>query len=87
MTDPVPNRTTTPRGFTGYDEFTDSRGSRIRVQLSSAAMVLSDDDGVNGPFVWIFCQDADKKDDSPHLTVPQARRLKNALAAFIRENK
>jgi len=92
-------RIVTPRGFVIYDEFTDSYGSRIRVQESSNAM---------GPHVWVF---ADHQRDhlppgkraalvaagldpeelaafltpSPHLTPDQAVRLRDALDHWLNE--
>lgn len=73
------------RGFAIYEEFTDSYGSEVRVQESSSAM---------GPHCWIFCAnenfgypDPKGKDRSkvwtPHLTLEQARRVRDALNAFI----
>jgi hypothetical protein len=93
------DRRVTERGFTVYDELTDTYGSTIRVQESSAA---------TGFRVWIF---ADLKGDhlkpeeralfaahgidpeelacrlsaSPHLDPAQAERVRDALDAFIRE--
>lgn len=43
----MPERSTTPRGFAVYDEFTDSYGARICVQQSSSA---------EEPRVWIFTE-------------------------------
>lgn len=68
-------RTVTPRGFVTYDEFPDSRGSKITIRESSAA---------SGPHVWIFCEPA-YPEGEPHLTVGQARRVRDALDAFIAE--
>lgn len=72
-------RSTTERGFTIYDEFTDTYGNEVRVQESSAA---------TGAKVWIFCNDRGlpAKEEAPHLDVEQAKRLRDALDAFIREN-
>lgn len=77
----------TPRGFIVFSEFTDSYGSRIRVQESSSAEERA---------VWIFCHNNEcgradplasvlggEKDFTPHLNVAQARRLRNALDKFI----
>lgn len=101
MTETVPARSVTGRGFTIYDELADSKASRIRVQDSSAAF---------GPYVWIFADHAEpgmylthadrmalagfdlaelaaKLSPSPHLDVTQAERVRDALDAFIREAK
>jgi hypothetical protein len=43
------NRNTTERGFAIYDEFTDTYGSRIRVQESSSAEESR---------CWIFAEDS-----------------------------
>lgn len=95
------SRSVTERGFTVYDEFTDTYGSKIRIQESSNAA---------GPRVWIFAdhqQDHLKPEErallaragidpqelaarlspSPHLDVTQAERLLDALDSFIREAK
>lgn len=45
----MPERTTTSRGFAVYGEFTDTYGSRVKVQESSSA---------EGPRVWIFASHA-----------------------------
>lgn len=101
----MPDRSATPRGFTAYDEFTDTHGARIRVQQSSSATTAA---------VWIFAEHAaDKLPDrfrerlaaagftspadlaelaamlepSPHLDVEQAKRVRDALDAFIRERE
>lgn len=73
----------TPRGFSIYGEYKDSRGQTVRVQESSSAM---------GPCVWIFCNAEDGSDAlihlgkptarSPHLTKAQARRVAAALLRF-----
>lgn len=68
-----PNRSVTERGFTIYDEFADSYGGRIRVQESGAAME---------PRCWIFI---DGNPGVPHLNVEQAKRVRDALDAFITE--
>lgn len=73
----------TPRGFTIYGEYKDSRNQTVRVQESSSAA---------GPHCWIFCNDQDGTDAvihlgrpmarSPHLTPAQARRVAAALLRF-----
>lgn len=80
MTTQAPNRHATARGFAIYDEFLDDHGCVVRVQKSSAA---------TASLVWIFCANRDdpEKDCSPHLDVAGARRLRDALNTFIRENK
>lgn len=80
-TETVPARSVTGRGFTIYDEFTDTYGSQIRVQESSAAP---------GPRCWIFtaaAEDGDTVTAAAHLDVTQAERVRDALDAFIREAK
>jgi hypothetical protein len=72
----------TPRGFGIYTQFRDSCGSEVRVQESSSA---------EGPHIWIFCKNEDPMwnkgtEPSPHLTVAQARRVRDALDRFIRAN-
>lgn len=74
-----PNRSTTERGFTIYDDFTDTYGTQIRVQKSSSA---------SGPRCWIFTYPAAGNGAaSPHLDVEQAKRVRDALDAFIREHE
>lgn len=76
----TPDRT--ERGFRVYAEITDSKRSRVRVQESSAA---------TRDCVWIFCNNADPSYGlagvvpSPHLTVDQARVVRDALNEFINE--
>jgi len=95
------NRSHTERGFTIYDQFTDSYGHPVRVQESSNAI---------GAHVWIFAEpDRDylkpeeralfaahgidphelgcRLSASPHLDVEQAERVRDALDAFIFEVK
>ena len=78
MPETIPARGMTERGFTIYDQFTDTYGSDVRVQESSAATAAK---------VWIFCNKHGFPDQgtSPHLNVPQAVRLRDALDAFIAE--
>jgi hypothetical protein len=73
-----PNGSATERGFTIYDQFTDTYRNDVRVQESSSA---------EGPRVWIFCNKGGYSDltASPHLDLAQAERVRDALDAFIRE--
>ena len=66
----------TPRGFCIFGEFTDNRGSSIKIQESSAAFT--------GAHCWIFCS-RNEKDDSPHLNVSEARQVIDALQKFVLE--
>ena len=77
-TEMTPARSVTGRGFTIYDEFTDTYGNRVRVQQSSSAM---------SPRVWIFTEDDSDATTSPHLDITQAERVRDALDAFITEQK
>ena len=72
-------RRTTPRGFVIYDEFTDTYGNSVHVQESSSA---------EGARVWIFCNDGGFPDEAvpAHLDVAQAKRVRDALDAFISEH-
>ena len=74
-----PNRSTTERGFTVYDQFTDMYGHDVRVQESSSA---------EGARAWIFCSKGGSPQEkaSPHLDVEQAKRVRDALDAFIGEH-
>lgn len=67
-----PNRGTTERGFAIYDRFFDQKGTEIHVQKSSLA---------NEPCVWIFSTAL-----GAHLTIEQAKRVRDALDTFISEN-
>jgi hypothetical protein len=78
---------TTERGFAIYVEFVDTYGSNVRVQESSAA---------SEPKVWIFCDRSrgyasddlggDRQAATPHLSVEQARCVRDALDEFIKGN-
>jgi hypothetical protein len=73
------NRSTTERGFTIYDEFTDTYGTGIRVQESSSA---------EEPRCWIHADgEARGISGAPHLNLEQAKRVRDALDAFISENE
>jgi hypothetical protein len=74
----VPNRSVTSRGFDTYDEFRDSYGAAVTVRQSSAA---------SGAHVWLFAEGGgvDRNDGAAHLTVDQARRVRDALDVFIAE--
>jgi hypothetical protein len=65
----------TPRGFAVYAELVDRYGSRVRVQKSSAA---------EEPCVWISAKSGEEP-TSPHLTVEQARRVRDGLDVFLRD--
>lgn len=62
------DRSVTPRGFVAYDEFTDTYGSKIRVQQSSSA---------EGPRVWIFAEHAESR-------LPERFWSRLAAAGFTR---
>lgn len=64
-------------GFTVYDEFTDTYDARVRVQQSGSAP---------GPRVWIFAKAGDDSYTAPHLDIAQAKRVRDALDAFIAEH-
>ena len=80
-----PNRSVTERGFTNYDEFTDTYRATITVRQSSAA---------TQDCVWVFTDGGDVEPQdgsrlnrgSAHLDVEGARRLRDALDAFIAEH-
>lgn len=76
----------TARGFSVFDEFKDSKGNEIRVQMSSAAEKCC---------CWVFCHGPDGKSAythmgelgsySPHLTKAQAKRLIRGLTKFVED--
>lgn len=76
----------TQRGFQDYCELVDRYGSTVTVRQSSLA---------SEPCVWIFSK-KDGQDGvfhlgkwqaySPHLTVEQAKRVRDALQRFIDDN-
>jgi hypothetical protein len=73
------NRSTTERGFVIYDEFTDTHGTGIRVQESSSAEESR---------CWIFADGTARgTSGAPHLNVEQAKRVRDALDAFISEHE
>jgi hypothetical protein len=99
----TPNRSVTQRGFTTYDQFTDTYGNEVTIRQSSSA---------EGPRVWLLARhladralpdkfrmwlkgltDAEVEElaafltPSPHLDVEQARRARDALDAFIAESE
>lgn len=80
MTETIPARSVTGRGFTIYDAFRDHYGADIRLQESSLATERC---------IWIFSNKHGFPDEpaSPHLTVEQAERVRDALDQFIRETK
>lgn len=72
------DRSTTERGFVIYDEFTDTYGGRVRVQQSSVATESR---------CWIFIETAEPVGTpGAHLNIEQAKRVRDALDAFISEN-
>lgn len=74
-----PLRKETGRGFGIYAEVTDRYGSRVRVQQSSLAFE---------DCVWIFADenpDPNYEHPHPHLTVEQAKAVRDGLDQFIRE--
>ncbi|MCT9932427.1 hypothetical protein N5079_19690 [Planotetraspora sp. A-T 1434] len=73
---PDAERKYTPRGFRIYAEVTDRYGSRVSVQESSLA---------TEDCVWIFAKNDRDENPSPHLTVDNARVIRDALAEFLRE--
>lgn len=69
----------TPRGFAVYAEFRDSYGNDVRVQKSSNAEMDA---------ILIFTNKAGEnhaRAASPHLTVEQAKLVRDALTEFINE--
>jgi len=71
------NRSSTGRGFDTYDQFRDTYDTTVTVRESSAA---------EGPRCWIFTSHPSGEDAAAHLDVPQARRVRHALGAFITEH-
>ena len=69
---------TTERGFTIYGSVTDTKGSKVQVQESSA---------VGQPKVWIFAESPDPsyKDPSPHLSAENVKELIGILKAFLED--
>jgi hypothetical protein len=89
---PEPNRSTTARGFTTYDEFTDVYGSTVTVRESSAVLVdgqifvaIKKDPESRPSAVWVHANNPNIHDVSPHLNAQHARRLAAALVAFADE--
>lgn len=93
-------RSANPRGFIVYDELTDTYGSRVRVQQSSSAAgprcwIFAD----HNPHEHLTPGDrqrlagfdldelAAKLSPSPHLDIEQAKRVRDALDAFINEHE
>ena len=76
---PDPNRSVTERGFITYDEFTDTYDATVTVRESSAA---------TRSCVWVNTQGGGVKGNhgSAHLDVRQAKRLRAALDAFIKDH-
>ena len=69
----------TQRGFGVYAELVDRYGSKVRVQHSSLATETC---------VWIFASDnpdPNYENPSPHLTVEQAKAIRDGLDGFIRD--
>lgn len=68
---------TTDGGIVVYDKFVDLSGNEVQVE----------DHGDNDrPTVWIFSFGGDGDDWPMHLDVDQARRVRDALDAFVKEN-
>jgi hypothetical protein len=73
------NRSTTDSGLTVYDEFTDTYDHEVRVVESSAS---------GETCCWIVAgatMTAGGRPASAHLNVEQAKRVRDALDAFISE--
>jgi hypothetical protein len=68
------------RGLTVYDKLDDQHGNSVRVQQASPG-------AVPGDCAWIFCEDGNGQGCSPLLTVAQAARVRDALAAFVAEHE
>ena len=70
----------TERGFTIYGRLTDSKGSEVRIQESSA---------VGQPCAWIFADHSDPSytHPTPHLTVENAKELIAILSDFILDSE
>lgn len=76
-------RAFTERGFEVFAVFNDRYNNGVRIQESSLA---------EEPCVWIFCDagpthDAKIVPPSPHLTLDQARIVRDALDAFLKKNE
>lgn len=64
----------TARGFGIYARICDNRGHEIRVQESSAA---------DGAYVWIFTSVGIDNGSDPHLSIENARVIRDAPNTFI----
>lgn len=96
----APNRSTTERGFAIYGKFTDTHGSQVRVQESSSAgnprvwifaCHEKPDPALSDAIRQQLGRDpadlAVMLTPSPHLDLEQARQVRDALDAFIREHE
>ena len=73
----------TERGFSVYGELEDTYGSSIKVVESSVA---------GDPCCWVFCDAFDhkspgRKPSTPHLSVPEAKKLVQCLQNFINDSE
>ena len=70
----------TGRGFPIYADFEDTYKAQVRVIESSSA---------ERNCVWVFIDDGEIKDNdgAAHLTRKQAKKLRNALNAWLEETK
>lgn len=66
----------TERGFADYAEVEDSYGQKVTVRQSSAA---------GEDAVWVFCEKIEGTSGTPHLSVENAREIRDGLNRFIRE--
>lgn len=73
----------TARGFRIYADLKDYYGAEVTVIESSMAVF----EGTDGPWVWIFSEGGRTNNDgAAHLSVEQAKVVRDALNVFIVEN-
>ena len=70
----------TPRGFEDFATFVDSHENNIVVRESSE---------IGDPRVWVFCHPVGSRldEDTPYLSVDQARELARGLLKFVRTKR
>ena len=73
------------RGFRGYADIEDAYGANVRVKESSACVVEGDAYDDPRGYVWIFIEGGSLSSNkgSAHLTADQAKKIRDALSAWL----
>ncbi|MGF3056173.1 hypothetical protein [Microbacterium sp. YY-01] len=74
-----------PRGLIGYARIETAQQEVVEVQQSSSVMSYTINGAVEGPFVWLRVNRSEDHGSFAHLSVEDAREIRDALTAWLND--